>query len=124
MGNYFELLSKLEDGQIISTPTFAKAILWKNGMLYYVDKDTHTKCTGWGYNGRVFIHDNLHNKTWSIVPHYEKITVEEAIRLLRNRETIYADVMKTPIDMGTNMSAIVAETIECFIMYTDFYVKK
>ena len=95
MGNYFEMLGKMEDGDVI-TSEYATDIMHKNGTFYHSSGTEILR--GWGNNGVVINHSLQKDYAWELKEEYIEIGLTEVAERLRCDLPVYVDTSKTLID--------------------------
>lgn len=101
MGNYYEVLGKMQNGDVISSD-FSTDITKKGGVFYY--SNGSEVLYGWGKDGVVVYHGDQERYNWQLVSKYVEIDLNEVAERLAEGKPVYIDDEKEEISGLTSVS--------------------
>lgn len=122
MGNYYEMLGQMKDGDFIESEGYPLDIKKSNGSFFY-SLDGALQTT-WGINGRVVNHTKQEEETWKKIDSYIEIDLNEVANRIREGKDVYVDDNKKLIGSLDDLGGYHIHDFEDAFLYTQYFKKQ
>ncbi len=121
MGNLYEMMGKMKDGDVITSEFFSTDITRRSGAFYY--SDGKKVLFGWGSDGFLTAYDHLEMHEWKLKDEYVEIDFNEVAERINACEDVFIDSAKRKIGRFTELSDTSIRDFDDIFRLTKFYKK-